>query len=85
MLWPSSRRISRSCGGKQAIGGGEETFTRLDGRASGMECQHKLPPVDTVEDVFNSLETEITLLGEHLDPRFLSSLRYPPRNRGGEH
>jgi hypothetical protein len=30
-----------------------------------------LPPVETVEDVFNLLETEITLLGEYLDPSFL--------------
>ena len=30
-----------------------------------------LPPVDTVEDVFNLLETEIILLGEYLDPSFL--------------
>ena len=29
-----------------------------------------LPPVETVEDVFNLLETEITLLGEYLDPSF---------------
>jgi hypothetical protein len=27
-----------------------------------------LPPVETVEDVFNLLETEITLLDEYLDP-----------------
>ena len=29
-----------------------------------------LPPVETVEDVFKLLETEITLLGEYLDPSF---------------
>jgi hypothetical protein len=42
-----------------------------------------LPPVDTVEDVFNLLETEITLLGEHLDPSFLEQFEvFAPQPRG---
>jgi len=42
-----------------------------------------LPSVDTVEDVFNLLETEISLLGEHLDPTFLEQFEvFAPAARG---
>ncbi len=44
-----------------------------------------LPPVDTVENVFNLLETEITLLGEHLDSSFLEQFEGSPPRLGGEH
>lgn len=37
-----------------------------------------VPPVDTVEDVFNHLETESTLLGEHLDLSFLERFEVCP-------
>jgi hypothetical protein len=42
-----------------------------------------LPPVETVEDVFNLLETEITLLGEYLDRSFLEQFDvFAPDPRG---
>ncbi|MFB6300340.1 MAG: transposase [Halobacteriales archaeon] len=42
-----------------------------------------LPSVETVEDVFNLLETEVTLLEGHLDPTFLEQFEvFAPDPRG---
>jgi len=42
-----------------------------------------LPPVETVEDVFNLLETELLLLANHLDSSFFEKFEvFAPDLRG---